>query len=178
MLSEQGGMEKMAITNLEEKFIHQLGDIYDAEHQFLEAQQQQLKAASASALQTMLREHIGQTEQQIKTLEQVFACVGKPAKRIRCDGAAGLVKEGEKSMEEASEPALRDCLIAGSANKVEHYEIVAYRGLVALAQHLGQREAAMLLRQNLLQEEQTAQRIEQSEPSLMKLAERAQERGG
>ncbi len=29
----------MAITTLEEKFVHGLGDIYDAEHRFLEAQE-------------------------------------------------------------------------------------------------------------------------------------------
>jgi cysteine synthase B len=45
----------MSISSLEEKFVHELGDIYDAEHRFLEAQQQMVKQASDDSLR-MTRE--------------------------------------------------------------------------------------------------------------------------
>ena len=45
----------MPITNLQEKFLHELADIYDAEHRFLEAQQQMLEEASAQELQGMIQ---------------------------------------------------------------------------------------------------------------------------
>jgi len=163
---------------MEEKFIHEIGDIYDAEHRFLEAQQQMLQQASDSKLKTMIQEHIGQTEQQIQNLEQVYQALGQQPKRIKCDAATGLVTEGQKTMKEAAgNPALLDCVIAGAASKVEHYEIASYRGLIAGAEQMGQAEVLKLLRANLQQEEQTAQRIEQSTPQLLQHAMKAKEQG-
>ncbi len=168
----------MAISTLQEKFVHDLGDIYDAEHRFLEAQQEMMQQASDSRLQTMIREHMSQTEQQIKNLEQVYGALGEKPRRVKCDAAAGLVTEGQKGMKEASSnPALRDCMIAGAAAKVEHYEIASYRGLISGAEQIGQSEVVLLLRQNLQQEERTAQKIEQSAPQLLQQAMSAKERG-
>ena len=168
----------MAISTLQEKFVHDLGDIYDAEHRFLEAQQEMMQQASDSRLQTMIREHMSQTEQQIKNLEQVYGTLGEKPRRVKCDAAAGLVTEGQKGMKEAAgNPALRDCMIAGAAAKVEHYEIASYRGLISGAEQIGQNEVVRLLRQNLQQEEQTAQKIEQSAPQLLQQAMSAKERG-
>lgn len=165
----------MAIKSLEEKFIHEIGDIYDAEHRFLEAQQQMLGQASDNKLKTMIQEHIGQTEQQIKNLEQVYDALGQQPKRVKCDAAAGIVSEGQKTMKEASNsPAILDCVIASAASKVEHYEISSYRGLINGAQLMGQQDVLKLLQENLKQEEQTAQMVEQAEPQLLKQAMQSQ----
>jgi ferritin-like metal-binding protein YciE len=116
----------------------------------------------------MIREHITQTEAQIKNLEEVYSTIGAKAKRVKCDAAAGLVTEGQKGMKEtATQPHLRDCMIAGAAAKVEHYEIASYRGLVTLCQELGQDSALGLLKENLKQEERTAQLVEQHVPELL-----------
>ena len=167
----------MSIKSLEEKLFHDLADIYDAEHQFLEAQQQLAEQACVASLSAMIREHIRQTEGQIENLQRVFKLLGKRPKRVKCAGAAGLIKESEKALKEAESDALRDCAIAGGLAKVEHYEMSTYRELVVLAQHLGQGEAVKLLRENLLQEEQTAQRVEQSLPNLLSQTQRAREVG-
>jgi ferritin-like metal-binding protein YciE len=160
----------MSISTLEEKFVHDLGDIYDAEHRFLEAQQEMLQQAHAGELKTMIREHISQTEAQIRNLEEVYTAIGAKTKRVKCDAAAGLVTEGQKGMKEAGEPGIRDCVIAGAAAKVEHYEIASYRGLITLCEELGQNAALRLLKENLKQEEQTAQRVEKSVPELLQKA--------
>jgi len=62
----------MAIYTLNEKFVHGLRDIYDAEHQFLEAQQQMVQQATDASLKTNITTHIKQTQQQITKLEQAF----------------------------------------------------------------------------------------------------------
>ncbi len=77
-------------------------------------------------------------------------------------------------MKEASVAAIRDCVIGTAATKVEHYEIVNYRGLVAGAEGMGQKEVVALLRENLGQEEQTAQKLEKSAPQLLKKAKAAE----
>lgn len=157
----------MAINNLQEKFLHGLGDIYDAEHRFLDAQQEMLEQAQSTTVQGLLKSHITQTEQQIETLEQVYKLLGESPEREKCFAATGIVEEGQHLLEEVSgNPALIDLAIAGSCAKVEHYEIATYRGLITGAQCMGQTDAARLLEKNLNQEEQTAQKIETSMATL------------
>ncbi len=161
----------MAIKTLEEKFIHGLGDIYDAEHRFLEAQQTMLPNASSSTVQAALKKHIAETEQQIVNLTKVHKVLGLTAKRVACDAAKGLVSEGDKLLKETKDvPALADLAIVGSCSKVEHYEIASYRGLIAGAEQMGQTDVARLLSENLQQEENTAQTLESSMPTLLKQA--------
>jgi ferritin-like metal-binding protein YciE len=161
----------MAINTLQEKFLHGIQDIYDAEHQFLDAQNEMLQQANSAIVQRLLEEHIAQTEQQIGVLEQVFAELGEEADRANCAGAAGIVSEGSKLLSEVSgNPHLVDLAIAGSCDKVEHYEIAAYRGLIAAAEAMGNGQVVNLLRRNLEQEEMTAQRIESSTPALLQQA--------
>jgi ferritin-like metal-binding protein YciE len=158
------------ITNLQEKFLYELADIYDAEHRFLEAQQQMLKEASGQELQGMIQTHIDQTQQQIQNLEQVYEQMGQQPERVTCEVAQGLVAEGQEGMQEAQAGPLRDTMIASAQLKVEHYEVASYRGLLTAARQTGQNEVTGLLLQNLQQEEQTALLVEQSTPMLLQKA--------
>ncbi|MFO7166562.1 MAG: DUF892 family protein [Chloroflexota bacterium] len=167
----------MPITNLDEKFTHELGDIYDAEHRFLEAQRLMVQQASDDKLKGMIQEHITQTQGQIEVLNQVYQALGQQPQRITCDAAVGLVREGQKGMQEAQSRSIRDCMIAGAIAKVEHYEMASYRGLVAGAQMMGNQQVMSLLQQNLQQEEQAAQQIERTAPQLLEKAMQQQERG-
>ena len=162
------------ISNTQEKFLHELGDIYDAEQQFLKGQQEMLQQASDPTLKQMLERHIGESEGQVQVLEQVFEALGEKPKRESCAAAKGLVTEAQKVLKEAQTPELRDCLIGGSAAKVEHYEIASYRGLIIGAQQMGQDQVVSLLEKNLQQEEQTAQKVEQSAPLLLQKAMQAE----
>ncbi len=161
----------MAIKNLQEKFLHGLQDAYDAEQQFLKAQQEMLPQATAETVKTLLTQHITETEQQIGILEEVFETLGESAERAKCAGAAGIVGEGEKLLKEVSDnPALVDLAIAGGCGKVEHYEIASYRMLITGAEQTNQPQVAQLLQTILQQEERTAQKIEQSAPALFQQA--------
>lgn len=161
----------MAITTLEEKFTHGLGSIYDAEHQFLEAQQTMLESANSEAVQANLKKHIAETEQQIVNLAKAHELLGLTPQRVTCAGAEGIVTEGSDLLSETEDvPSLADLAITGSCSKVEHFEIAAYRGLIAGAQAMGQTEVVRLLTENLQQEENTAQTLEASMPSLLEKA--------
>ncbi len=161
----------MAINTLEEKFAFSLNSIYDAEHQFLEAQQTMLESANSSTVQQMLTKHIAETEQQIENLERVHEILGLTAERETCAGAEGIVTEGSDLLAETEDvPALADLAIAGGCSKVEHYEIACYRGLIAGAQLMGQTEIVSLLQENLQQEENTAQTLESNMPALLEKA--------
>jgi ferritin-like metal-binding protein YciE len=161
----------MAIKNMQAMFLSELGDIYDAEHQFLEGQQKMLEAATAPKLKQMITKHIGETEGHIRNLEQVFQILGETPQRVPCAGAKGLVTEASKLLREtASAPEIRDYAIAGAAAKVEHYEIVSYEGLISAAKEMGAEPVVKLFQQNLQQEQKTAQLIEENEPMLLQTA--------
>ena len=164
----------MPIKTTQEKYLHELGDIYDAEQQFLKAQEEILTQATDPKLKAGIEQHIAESQQQVKNVEQVFQILGEKPKAEKCPAAAGIVTEGKQNAKEAGTNEIRDCLIGGSLTKVEHYEIVSYRGLIIGAQAMGQQQIVQLLQQNLQQEEKTAQTLEQNAPMLLQKAMQAE----
>ncbi len=160
----------MPISTPQEKFVHELADMYDAEHQFLEAMGKMREMATDEKLQTMLEEHMQQTEEQIRNLEQVFSEAGRRPERQQCMGAKGLVEEASKMMEESGSNEIRDAVIAGGAAKAEHYEMVSYADLIDGAEMLKLRKAVKLLTDNREQEVSTARKLERLAPRLGKAA--------
>lgn len=158
-------MKKLA--TLDDLLVHELQDLYDAEQQITTALPTMAKAASATELQTAFRRHLAETEAQIARLEQIFTILGVPAKGRRCDGMAGLLKEGAKMMDERVEPEVLDAALIGSAQKVEHYEIAAYGCVATYAQMLGRADVHQLLVQTLDEEEMTDQRLSELAETLI-----------
>ena len=62
----------MPITNPREKFVHELADVYDAEHQFLEAMQKMRDNATDEKLKAMIEGHMAETQEQIT---KVLGCM-------------------------------------------------------------------------------------------------------
>ena len=160
----------MPITTAREKFVHELADTYDAEHQFLEAMRLMHEKASDEKLRAMLEEHMAQTQEQISNLEEVFGSIGEQPQRQHCSGAEGIIEEGSKAMEEAGTDELRDTFIVGGATKAEHYEMVSYADLIEDAEMLKFKKAAKLLTENREQEVRAARKLERTSPRLAKLA--------
>jgi ferritin-like metal-binding protein YciE len=160
----------MPITNPREKFVHELADVYDAEHQFLAAMQKMHDNASDEKLKVMLEEHMAETREQIEKVEQVFSSIGEPPQRQPCSGAKGIIEEGSKAMEEAATDEIRDQFIVGGATKAEHYEMVSYADLIEGAEMLKLRKAVKLLTENRAQEVKTARKLERTSPRLAKAA--------
>ncbi len=165
----------MPLANAHEVFLHDLGDVYDAEHRFLEGQQEMVQEATDQTLRSAIQEHIEQTQQQIQNLEQVFTELGEEPRRETCDASMGLVREAQKDIEEAENEAACDAVINTAVAKVEHYEIASYRNLITAAELMGHNEAINLLNENLQQEEQTAQTAEQSAYELLQKAQEQEE---
>lgn len=157
----------MAISNAQELFAHNLSEIYDAEHQFVEGQQEMAQQASDQDLKSAIEKHIGQTEQHARNLEGVFEQLGQQPQRATNEVAQGLVSEAQQLMQQTQDENLRDVAINAAVMKVEHFEMGSYRGLLTAAQQMGQDQIVSLLQQNIQEEEQTAQTAEQSAPDLL-----------
>jgi ferritin-like metal-binding protein YciE len=149
----------MKMDNLQDLLIEDLKDLYDAEHQITKALPKMAKAASSQELKNAFEEHLTQTENHIKRLEQVFESMGKKATRKTCQAMKGLVEEGSETMKEDADPEVMDAALIGAAQKVEHYEIASYGTVATYAQMLGHNQAVQLLRATLQEEKQTDDKL-------------------
>lgn len=157
----------MPIANTQELFIHELSEIYDAEHRFIEGQQEMVENATDESLRSAIQEHLDQTREHAANVEQVFRDLGSEPRRETNEVAQGLVSEAQEGIQQAQSAPLRDCAIVSAVIKVEHFEMGSYRSLVTGAQLMGQSDAAQLLKQNMDQEEQTAKLAESTSGQLL-----------
>ncbi len=149
----------MKIKTLEDLFLHELSDMYNAEKQLTKALPKMAKAASNADLAKGFEMHLKETETHVERLEKVFELCDLKAKREKCDAMEGLIKEGEEIIDDTEEGAVRDAALIGAAQKVEHYEISGYGTLCAIAEKLGHKEAQRLLEKTLNEEKATDQKL-------------------
>jgi ferritin-like metal-binding protein YciE len=143
------------MKQLEELFLGELADIYDAENRLAKALPKMVRAATHEELKEVFQKHLDETEDQVNKLERVFSAFGKSAKGKKCETMVGLVKEAEEiASENKGEPTINAALIS-AAQKIELYEIVSYGCLREWAEQLGKDEAAGIL-QEILDEEKAA----------------------
>ena len=122
----------------------------------LEGLDKMVEAATTDELKEAFKEHHGQTEKHVKRLEKVFGLLGKKAEGKKCDAIEGILKEAESIIDETEEGSMtRDAALIFAAQKVEHYEIATYGGLVQFAITIGAHEAADILDRTLREEENT-----------------------
>ena len=153
---KEGGNGNMPLL---EKFFHdQLKDIYWAEKALLKTLPKMQKKATTEELQQAFEDHTAATQEHAKRLEQVFEMFGKKAQAKKCEAMDGLIKEGEGIIEETEDGTMtRDVALIMAAQKVEHYEIATYGGLVQLANTMNRSEIAEILEQTLQEEKDTDQ---------------------
>lgn len=143
---------------LQKFFIDQLKDMYYAEQELLKALPEVKNAATTEELEDAIEEHMKQTERHVKRLEKVFRMVGQKAEGKKCEAMDGLLRECRNIIRETEEQSMtRDAALVIAAQKIEHYEIASYGGLVSLAVTMGMERAADLLDKTLGEEEDTDQ---------------------
>ena len=147
-------------------FVHELSDIRSAESIILKMLEEAIEATTNTQLKAGLKAHHKQTEQHLANVDEVFTLIGEKPESIVCKGAKGLHEEAKEAIKEKPAPAILDSMIASGAMKTEHYEIVAYEGLVDQAKSLGHPDAAKLLQANLKEEKDALKKLEELEPTL------------
>ena len=134
-------------------FTDLLKDMYYAENHILPALQKMQKAATTEELREAFEDHHLQTQKHVSRLERVFKNLDESPEEKKCDAIDGIIKEGEKTIEDTTEGSMtRDAALIIAAQKVEHYEIASYGGLCALAETLGFFKASDLLHKTLEEE--------------------------
>ena len=154
--SQQGSEE--SATYLQKFFSDQLKDMYYAEQELLKTLNELKSAATTEELEEAIEEHAQQTKRHVKRLEKIFNMIGLRPEGKRCEAMDGLIKECKTIIRETEENSMtRDAALIIAAQKIEHYEIASYGGLVALALTMGLSRAADILDKTLAEEMDTDQ---------------------
>jgi ferritin-like metal-binding protein YciE len=147
------------VLTMNDLFLDELRDLYDAEKQIMKALPKMAEAAHATKLKSGFEMHLRQTNNHVSRLEQIFDKLGEKPTGEKCDGMQGLLKEGEKFIGNTDAGPVRDAGLIAAAQRVEHYEMAAYGSVKSFAKILGQKDAAALLEQTLQEEKDTDQKL-------------------
>ncbi|MBW3627750.1 MAG: ferritin-like domain-containing protein [Gemmatimonadetes bacterium] len=144
---------------------HELADLLYAEKRFTTATKTMIRETNDPEVKARLEKHVEETAVQIERLEKAFASIGEKAKAEKCEAAIGLKEEHDSfKSEEKPSKQLLEAFDLGSGLRVEHYEIAAYRTAIAMANVLGHKECASILKESLAEEEAMASFLEQVAP--------------
>jgi len=143
------------MKTLNDLFLDELADMYDAEHRIIKALPKLAKAATCPKLKAAFLSHLDETKGQVTKLEKVFQAFGKKPSGKKCKATIGLLEEGDEiAADNKDEPTINAALIS-AGQKVEHYEIASYGCLHEWAKLLGNATAANLI-EDILEEEKAA----------------------
>ena len=149
----------MKINSLQDLYLDELRDLYDAENQLIKALPKMAEEATSEELREGFEEHLEQTRNHAQRIEQIFERLGEKPRGKKCKGMEGVIKEGSEVLSEDMDEDTKDAAIIGAAQRVEHYEIAGYGTARTHADLLGLDEDARLLEETLEEEKETDQKL-------------------
>ena len=130
---------------LNDLFLAELSDMYDAEQRVVQALPKLIQAATCKDLQSALEHHLVETRGHVTTIEATFKSIGETVKGKKCDATVGLLKEADEIIHDFKGSAAINAAIISAAQRLEHYEIASYGCLRAWATALKYNEAATFI---------------------------------
>jgi ferritin-like metal-binding protein YciE len=155
--------------SLNDLFVDQLEDLYDAETRLVDALPRMAQAANSATLRQAFEEHLTETRTHVQRLEEIFVHLGKEPKGETCAAMKGLISEGEEMADAEGDADVRDAALIAAAQRVEHYEIAGYGTARTFAQHLGHHEVAQILQNTLAEESEADETLTQIAESSVNL---------
>lgn len=140
------------MKTLEDLFEHQLKDLYSAETQLIAALPKMVKSATDSKLKKAFEDHLEETKNQKKRLEDVCKELDIDPKGETCKAMQGLIKEAESFINEKKDDDVNNAGLIAEAQRVEHYEISGYGTAIRYAKELGHKKIASILKETLDEE--------------------------
>jgi len=145
------------MPHIKELLVDQLQGLLDAETQLTGALPKMAQAAKNPKLKEAFEKHLAQTENHANRLRRALDTLGDGANAKPCKAMAGLIEEGQQTIDEGARrnPVAADLALIAAAQRVEHYEIAAYGTARTLARQIGELDCARALSQTLGEEEST-----------------------
>jgi ferritin-like metal-binding protein YciE len=150
---------RMELESLRDLYIHELKDLYSAEKQMIRNMPKMVKAATNRQLASAFQQHLDQTKRQAERLEQILQDNGESTRGPKCEGMAGVLREGDEMVNEDAEDEVRDAGLIAAAQRAEHYEIAGYGCARTYAELLGDKKGARVLDAILREESATDEKL-------------------
>jgi ferritin-like metal-binding protein YciE len=148
----------MSVT-LRELYLAELNDLYDAEQQVL----RELPLLSAGASSVELRDafdvHYRQTQQHITRLEALFRYLDERPRLVSSRALRTIIEDSRLRYAQVDRGAVRDAALIAAAQRIEHYEIAAYRCARTYAVSIADLNGADILNETLEEEGGMDQRL-------------------
>lgn len=142
----------MKIVTLDELFVMELKDLYNAEKQVLKVLPKIIKQATSVELRTTLDAHRVEIEGHLKRLERMGEILGMKLAGHSCKAMEGMLEESNELLDECKPGDVLDEAIIGSCQRIEHYKMAAYGCARTHANALGHTQVQVLLQQTLNQD--------------------------
>jgi ferritin-like metal-binding protein YciE len=153
------GLFSKDIETMDDLFLHTLEDIYYAEKQIADSLPEMIEKASDPELKRGFEEHLAQTENHVKRLEDVFEKLGHEPQGIDCPAIDGIIEEAEEVAGEVDDESVLDAALIAAAQAVEHYEMTRYGTLIAWAKQIRRNDCIELLQRTLDEEKETDKKL-------------------
>jgi len=139
----------LQLTTLTGALYSELADLYDAEHQLISKLPRVAESVDNPALRSAIEEHIEETRTHVARLERIFEMVGRKPGRDECEAMQGLLDEADEVIGASGDRQVKDAVLIGALQRVEHYEIAGYGTARAFAEQLDMDDVADLLQESL-----------------------------
>jgi ferritin-like metal-binding protein YciE len=141
------------IQNMRELFDIELWYAYDCEQKLVDkGLPTMIEKATSPELRTALSNHLEETRNHVRRLEEVFGVIGTEPKTNSNEIFDKMMSAAKDSISHIEDAGLRDTALIVNGNIVEHYEIALYGTLASFARNLGLTSAVGLLEQTLTEE--------------------------
>lgn len=152
----------MPIDSIRELFVHELLDMYDAEHQLVNALEEMSDESTNEEVKQAFSEHLEVTRNQVKRLEEAISLLDQDTQKQSCQGISGLIKEKKEFSNQEPSTEITDIYNIEAGKKAEHYEIQSYESMLDLADRMpGELNDRIpeLIRENLDEERDALQKL-------------------
>jgi ferritin-like metal-binding protein YciE len=125
------------IEDLRTLYVSNLRKALDMEQTITKALPKLIENSTDPELVSALENHLGETRGHVSKVQKLLEINAEDASTETCKAIDGLTTEASDSIKDATDPAIRDIAIIGSAQQVEHHEIAVYGTLRHWAEILG-----------------------------------------
>lgn len=138
---------------MRELLMNKVKALYDIESVLIDSMPKLIEATTDRKLKALIEDHLKETKEQSKRLEEVFKLLDEKPEKLESDAIRGLVKDTEWLIENIDDSDLLDLGLIGAASYVEHYEMAGYNMAILLAEKLEENDVADLLNMTFTEEE-------------------------
>src|SRR5574342_540878 len=107
-------------------FIDELKEAYDCDTQILQAFPEIIEAASSEKLKKALKQHMRETQEQVKRLNDISQELNEIFEGVKCDAVRGILQEVRNCIKANYQKNVKDAALIAIIQRVEHHEIAVY----------------------------------------------------